>query len=620
MLTKIREKSQGVFAWVILLLICVPFALWGIQNYLGGGSERPVVTVGDKEFFERDVNNAYTQFAQSLSGMNFDEALIKKQALEKLINDEVLWQYVQEKGLVITNQTARELVQNLDFLQTDGKFDKTKYKSLLATQRMTPAEFAARIKKALTMEQMQKTVIESSFAAQADVERFFAIQNQTRDIEYIKIPLPKNIAEPTDDEALAYYEQHKDQFQTPEKVKVEYVELSLDNLAKQIDVTDEALKAYYEDHKAEYSTPARYRISHILFKFNKNKSEDKVALERALKAKRALQKKSFDELAAEISDDKLTAQKGGDLGYFSEGVMDKAFEEAVKSLKPGDVSKPVKSAFGYHLIKLTEMTPAKIKPFDEVKDEVLARYRKERAENRFYELGELMAEVSYENPDNLSPIAEEIGAEIKQTAWFTRQAGQGIAEQPAVRSAAFSEDVLKGNNSEPIELGNDRLVVLRVLEHQPAQPEAFDAVKSTIKAQLQKDKARKMAEETAQQIRQALSQGMTMAEVADKYKLEPHTITGLARDNAEVSLPIKQVVFKAAKPLPGKPTIVTTTDVDGSQDVISLNKVNPGKLSKEDKLKLKLAIRNIAKAYGDTEFNAFLKALRERTTIRQRTD
>ncbi len=616
MLTKIREKSQGVFAWVILLLICVPFALWGIQNYLGGSTEQPVVVVGDKELFERDINNAYAQYAQSLAGMNFDEALIKKQAVEKLINDEVLWQYVQQQGLVITNQTARNFIQSLEFLQTDGKFDKTKYKSLLATQRLTPAEFTARIKKALAMEQMQKAVMESSFATKSDAERFFAIQNQTRDIDYVKIPLSVNTPEIPEQELKAYYEQHQDQFQIPEQLKIEYVELNLAQLADQINVSDDELKSYYEEHKAQYITPERRRISHILFKFNKDPSQDKQALERALKAKAALKNKSFSALAAEVSDDKLTAEKGGDLGYFTVGVMDKAFEEAVKSLKEGEVSEPVKSAFGYHLIKVTKLDPEKVKSFDQMKADLAKNVKRERAESRFYELGELLAEVSYENPDNLQPVAEAVDTEIKTSNWFTQQQGQGISADEAVRSAAFSEEVLKGNNSEPIELGSDRVVVLRVLEHKPAQPKPFEMVKAEIAELLKQQAAMKAAESLAQEIKRVLLQGASLADIAKKHNLDVSHYEALDRANAKVSLAIKQAVFKAAKPVADKPTIIVTADVDGSPVVISLKKVTTGTLSEGDQLKIKLAMRNIGKAYGQTEFSAFLKALRERIDVK----
>ena len=333
MLLKIREKSQGVFAWIILLLICVPFALWGIQNYVGGGSEKAIATVGDKDFFQQDLNRAYAQYSQNLQGVNFDEKEIKKQALEKLIKDEVLLQYVESEGLVVTDQAARDFIKGLDYFQTDGKFDNKQYKALLASQRMLPAEFVSKIKKALVMEQFQRSVMESSFATEKDIEGFFKIQNQKRDVEVAAVALEKVVEQPSEQEINDYYQQNQSAYQTVERVAIEYVELSLAELAKQIKPSPEQLKSYYQEQKDLYTTKERRKISHILFAFTKDAGNDAVQLERALKAKKALENKEFSVLAAEVSDDKLTAAKGGDLGLFNVGVMEKAFEDAASSLQ-----------------------------------------------------------------------------------------------------------------------------------------------------------------------------------------------------------------------------------------------------------------------------------------------
>ncbi|MDD5412802.1 MAG: peptidylprolyl isomerase, partial [Methylobacter sp.] len=268
MLTKIREKAQGAFAWGILIIICVPFALWGIQNYLDTGEEAPVASVGDKDFFQRDVNKAYEQYSQNLQGMAIDEQTLKAQALQKLIKDEVLLQYVQGKGLVASDDTAREFIKSLAYFQVDGKFDEKQYKALLNSQRMSSAEFVNRIKNALTMEQFQRSIIDSSFATPYDVEHFFKIQNQQRDVDYVTVALPKLAEQPSEQDIVAYYQQHQDLYQTPEQVSVEYVELSLEEIAKTIKGTDEKLKAFYEEQKDQYTTAERRKISHILFAIN----------------------------------------------------------------------------------------------------------------------------------------------------------------------------------------------------------------------------------------------------------------------------------------------------------------------------------------------------------------
>ena len=189
MLTKIREKSQGALAWVILTLICVPFALWGINNYLDGGGEASVASVGDKDFYQRDVNKAYEQYSQNLQGMNIDEATLKAQALQKLIKDEVLLQYVHAEGLVVSDNEARDFIKSLPYFQVDGKFSEKQYKALLGSQRISSTEFVSRIKNALTMEQFQHSVMDSSFATQFDIESYFKIQNQQRDVDYVVVPV-----------------------------------------------------------------------------------------------------------------------------------------------------------------------------------------------------------------------------------------------------------------------------------------------------------------------------------------------------------------------------------------------------------------------------------------------
>jgi peptidyl-prolyl cis-trans isomerase D len=615
MLLEIREKVQGVFASIILVLICVLFGLWGIQNYLGGGKEAPLVTVGDKEFFQRDVSQAYQQYAQNLAGMKFDENSIKKQAIEKLIRDEVLLQHVQDEKLLVSDEAARRFIQTLEYFQKDGKFDKTQYQTLLSSQGMSSDEFVARIKKALVMEQFQKAIVDSSFVTQTEVANYFKIQNQKRDLEYLTIALAPSSQAPSEEEINAYYQQHQDAYQTEEQVAIDYVELSLDKLAADVKPTEEQLKAYYEEQKAQFSSKERRRISHILFAFTKDPAADQQALEKALKAKQTLSNKDFASLAAEVSDDKLTAKKGGDLGLFNVGVMEKSFEEAASSLKLGEVSEPVKSAFGYHLIKVTELTAGEAKSYEAVKSEITKAYQKAQAESQFNALGEKLAQVSYENPDNLAAAANVLGVAVSQTGLFTRSQGQGVAADEKVRLAAFSEEVLKGNNSEPVEVGNEKLVVLRMKSHSPATTKDLKEVKSQVVTALQHDKAQQVATATAEQIRSELLAGKTLAQLADAQHLTLKKVNGLARNTSDLSPLVSQAVFKAAKPQAGKASVVVIDDVAGGKIVANIVKVTEGSVSEADKAKLPVIEKNMATAFGKAQFEAVLNALQAKTDI-----
>jgi len=608
MLTKIREKAQGAFAWGILILICVPFALWGINNYLDTGKEAPVASVGDKDFYQRDVNKAYEQYSQNLQGMGIDEQILKAQALQKLIKDEVLLQYVHAEGLVATDNEAREFIKSLPYFQVDGKFSDKQYKTLLSSQRISSGEFVNRIKNALIMEQFQHSIVDSSFATQYDVEGFFKIQNQQRDVDYVTVRLQPLTEQPTTEEISTYYQQHQDLYQTPEQVSVEYIELSLEDIAKKVIVTDDKLKAFYEEQKDQYTTPERRKISHILFAIN-DKTDAKTALAKAEKAKQDLASKDFAVLATEISDDKLTAKNGGDLGLFNVGVMEKAFEDAASALKLGEVSNPVKSAFGFHLIKVTELVPGNTKPFDSVKNEVTKAYQKAQAENAFYEAGEKLTEMSYENPDNLKTVADALGLSVQKSAPFTKVRGEGIAAEEKIRNAAFSEEVLQGNNSAPVELSSEHLVVVRLLEHKMAAKRDLAEVKQEVAAVLSKEKANRLAAEKAKQIKARLQAGESIQAVAAENKLEIKTEKGLTRGKNKLPEQLNDAIFKAAKPVGGKPSVFVAILPSGEQVIVSLSKVTAGIMSDDDKKQLELAKKSIANAFGQTEFNEVLNSL-----------
>lgn len=615
MLTKIRDKAHGIFAQVLLLGMCVLFGLWGIESYTDSNKEAAVASVGDKDFYQRDVNKAYEQYNQQFQGMGIDEQSLKNQALEKLISDEVLLQYVRKQGLVATDDGTRDFIKTLPYFQVNGQFSEAQYKALLNSQRMTSAEFVNRIKNAIIMEQLQGSIINSSFATDYDVESFFKIQNQQRDADYLTVTLPVLTEQPSDADISSYYQQHQEKFQIPEQLSVEYVELSLPELASKVAVSDDKLKAFYDEQKDTYTTPERRKISHILFMVN-DKIDDKTALEKAVKAQQELAAKDFATVAKEMSEDKLTAKTGGDLGLFNVGAMEKSLEDAATALKLNEVSKPVKSKFGYHLIKVTELSAGDIKPFDSVKDAVTKGYQKAQAETSFYEAGETLTSMSFEHPDSLQAVADTLGLTIKKSNLFTKDKGDGIAAEDKIRSAAFAEEVLQGNNSTPIELGSDRLVVLRQLEHKEAAARELKDVKADIIAALQADKAKVLAISKAKDIAARLQAGEAMQAIAAEQKLSIKKVTGLSRNKPQLPEQFADAIFKAAKPAGDKPSVVIVPMPTGEQVIVSINKVTTGVMSDDDKKKLELAKKNIAHAFGQAEFNAVVSSLQSSADIK----
>ena len=610
MLLKIREKSQGVFSWLILLMICIPFGLWGIQNYLGEGEESPIVTIGDKEFFQRDVNRAYSQHSQSFKGMNIDETQLKKLALEKLIRDEVLLQYVENEGLAVTDKSVRDFVATLEYFQTEGKFDKQRYQNLLSQQKMTSDEFVRRIKKAMIMEQFQRTIVESGFTTDYDVEQFFKIQNQSRSARFVIVPLPTDVTAVRDEEIQTYYQDNAESYRTDAKVAIEYIELALDDLAKSIHPSPAQLELFYQEQQDAFRTDERRKISHILL------TDMDTALEQAAEIKERLKSSGFEALAREFSADKLSASKGGDLGLIVAGDMDAAFEGIALGLAEGEVSEPVKTEFGYHIIKVTELTPGVVKPYEEVKKVVELGFKKVEAENIFYELGETLAEISFENPDTLEVAAEAIGIPVRQTESFTRTQGHDdISVEDLVREKAFSEDVLAGNNSEVIELGSDRIVVLRVLSHSLAKVRPLSEVSSLIKDQLKNDAAKQQALAVAKEIKSLVQSGQSLAVLAKEKGLSFTVADDIQRNNGHFPWEINSAIFVGAKPKSDRPTTMVVALESGEQAVVNLLSVTEGQLANANKKEFGIARTNISKLLADGDFDAVLSSLQANALV-----
>lgn len=620
MLQAIRERTQGFIAWVIIILIAVPFAFWGIQNYYDVGKERPVAIVGDKEFLQRDANLAYQRLSQNPALISrFGEEELRRQAVEQLINDEVISQVSHDMGLTISDNVVREFNHSLPHFQTDGKFDRKKYNLVLSSQGKSSSGFVESVRKSLVMNQFRNAIIQSDFATDWEANYVIGLQNQEREIEYIMVPVV-SVDHPLDDSAVdKYYRQHQDLFQNPEQVAIEYIELSLQKLADKIEPLQQQLLDYYESTKDLYTTQERRKVSHILIGLDAD--ADQTTIQEAEKKaaqlkKRILAGESFAVIAKQNSDDKVSAKKGGDLDLLSPGDMEKNFESAAFALNQGEISDPVKTAFGYHLIKVTELKPSDTKPYEAVKDEISKAYRFSRAENQFYEQGERLAELSYENPDSLESAAQALNLEIKETPLFSRKLGEGIAADSKVRDSAFSEDVLRGNNSEPIELGDDKIVVLRPKEHKDAAVRPFVEVKNLVitkmKAQLEKDNAEKLANEIFKKV----EEGLTLSDAAKEYNLGAVTSKTVSRKKAEIPLPIQKAVFKAPKVKDGNPDPLLAALDNGDHAIVRILAVKTASDPKSDEEQRKSIKNALSRVSGHSMYSTLVSSVRDNVSVR----
>ncbi len=634
MLEFIRERAQGWIAWVIVSLLIATFALWGIQEYTSPEVSVNVAEVDGTEISADQFQQAYQQQRarlQQMLGQNFDpdlfdEKTMKADVLDGMIGREVLVLNAAQSGMRISDVRLANYIRTIPELQNAGQFDKELYNRLLRSQGLSVKGFEQSVRGDLLLQQLRQGVMDSAFATRAEIEALIRLREQRRELGYMIVPAAQFAQTAAIDDATIekYYNDNRDQYRTPEQVSVEYLELSVASLAGGVQVTEENLQQFYQERKRDFSVPEERQARHILIQVGSDAPQAEVDAART-KAQdvlaRVRQGGSFADLAREVSQDPGSAQNGGDLGFFGRGIMDKAFEDASFALAVGDVSEPVRSAFGFHIIKLEALRGGESKPFEEVRAQLERELKRQRAEEQYFAQAEQLYNLTFENPDNLSVAAKALGLQLRTTEPFSRERGLGIAANPKVRTAAFAEDVLqRGNNSEPIELSADHEVVLRVKERKAEGVRSLDEVREDIRQTLRHSAAMKKAQETGQALIGRLEKGEDIAELAKSAKLTWERPAAVGRVAAEVNPEITGEAFRLPRPLPGKPVFGGKVLVSGDFAVIAVYEVKDGDPALADDAAKKSATETLVRSRGGNEFQAYAKALEAKTTIKRYPD
>ncbi|MCU7932704.1 MAG: SurA N-terminal domain-containing protein [Candidatus Thiodiazotropha sp. (ex Codakia rugifera)] len=561
MLQVIRDKAQGWIAWAIVILISIPFALWGIQSYLGIGSEPVAATVNGTEITERTLDSQFQRFRQQLREQlgsayrpeMFDDVRMRKEVLNRLVRDEVLQQVSEDMGLRAGSAMIQATILGMPTFQKDGQFDQQTYERALRLQGLSPAGFEDRVRRALVAEQLSQAVQVGSFVTKSELAESQRLLNQTRELSYFQIPVSDFMVEGglSDDEISAYYQANESIFLSPEKVKVEYILLDAETAGNTVSTDEEILRGYYDNNQDEFGLPEQRQASHILIQVAEG--ADQASVDEAKSKIEALAEQvgggaSFAELAKEHSQDPGSASVGGDLGYFGRGIMAPAFETAAFALQDGEVSEPVRTSFGFHLIKLTGIKAGDVKPFDEARSEVEAAYRKVEGERLYFEMAEQLADLSYEDPGSLEPASSVLGLSVQESDWFTRAQATGVFSKPKVVASAYSDDVLRErNNSELIEIDGTSSIVLRILDHQEASIMPLDEVKDQIIDTLQKQKGEQQAAAEAEKRLAELSSGNSLTQVAGSYAVTGPLTVG--RNDTNLPMGLSNMLFRTEKPV-----------------------------------------------------------------------
>ncbi|MCX7192173.1 MAG: SurA N-terminal domain-containing protein [Proteobacteria bacterium] len=516
----VHEKRRLV--QIVLLLIILPFAFFGVDSYRHAGDTDAPATVNGSKITKQEFETALRQQQDKMRqmlGANFDPAMfdkpeMKSAVLENLVAQRLLIERAKAVGLTVTDQQIAQVIGGIDAFKEAGKFDKARYTSALSAQNMTPMMFEARIKDELSGQQLRDAYTQNGYAANTVADNIIAINEQQRVVSIAQVPLQSFIAQAKADEAeiKAYYEQNQKEFQVPEQVKVEYVKFSIRELMAKADVKTEDVRKYYDEHLSEFSTPEQRQASHILLTVaatapQAEQDKVKARAEQLLRQVKQAPAK-FAELAKQNSQDPGSAANGGDLGLFGRGMMVKPFDEAVFALKVGEISALVKSDFGYHIIKLTAIKASNAAPFDEVSAAVMAKLRQQNAADSFAELADKFSNAVYEQSDTLKPAAALAGVKVEQSAWLTKGVAADEVWTPKMLQAVFSDDVIKNHrNTAAVEIAPSTLLAARMLEHKPAAVRVLIDVTDSIKQKIISKKALDMAVKQGRMLLGQLQQG-----------------------------------------------------------------------------------------------------------------
>ena len=591
MLQSIRDNSQGIVAKVIVGLIVVTFALFGVESLvsLTAGSNAPA-SVNGEEITEQELYQAtQIQRRQLLSQMGenanpalLDENVISGMVLESLIEQKALLISAQDKGLYVSDRMLDQMIIETPDFQIDGKFNSDQFQAVLRNAGLTPLMYRDLMRKERILAQEANAYQLSSFVVPAQLKQVVDLETQTRSGNYFTMPLDIEAAKVavTDDEIKARYDQERNSLTTPEQVVIEYIVLDKQAMRDAITVTDEELQSEYQQRQASFAPQNERHVAHILVEISPDQ-DDEAALAKAESIKSQLdQGAAFDELAKAESDDIGSAQSGGDLGNVTTGMLSEPFDNAMLALKPGDVSEPVRTEFGYHIIKLISETESTMPSFEELKrsleDDIVTR----KVESEYVEGLEQLADTTYSAGDLAEP-SEVMGLPIEVSAPFDRSGGADVFTSNAqVIEAAFADEQLnEGLNSTPIEIDQDRTMVLRVKDHFEPRELSLEEVSDQLRDQIAYDNASKALNEKADSKLAALNSGTSLSVAADDAQV--NALESLSRSAS--SAPAEVVGKLFAMPHPdGAPTASKAVLADGSVAVIQLTAVTQSEAAENE--------------------------------------
>jgi peptidyl-prolyl cis-trans isomerase D len=607
----------------IIMLIALTFAVWGIESYTRGRRQTDAVAkighlvISRREFTE-ELGRQQERLRQ-VFGRNFDPSTVdtletRHALLEGMIQQRLVARAAVKSRLLVSDAALRDVIAGIPAFQRDGKFSKSVYEAMLRAQNppLTPAAYESSLRYELALGQLSRAISQTAISPQAVVQRLVHLEEEQREVSEALVPADKFLGQVKVDDAQvkAYYDSHQDEFRTPERVRAQYLELSAADLARQAAVSDADVKKLYESHASQYRVPEERRVSHILIAVpaDAKPAEREAARKKAEQILAELRKspQRFAALAKKYSQDPGSAQNGGDLGLFGRGMMVKPVEDAAFALKEGETSGIVESEYGYHIIKLNGIQPARARTLDEVRPELVAEIQKQKGTQRFAEAAESFTNMVYEQSDSLEPAAERYKLPLHTTGWISKDKAPGVLNNKRLLNALFSDDAIRNKrNTDAIEVGSDKLVAARVLEHQAASLQKYEAVKAQIEKELRRREAAALAAKDGAALLEKLRQGEGAGlKWGKEHRVSRRAAEGLSE--ATLRLIVSANVSKL-------PAYVGAAAGDQGYAIYRISKViEPA--GKTDQQKA-ADLQRIARVDGQAEYQAYVDNLRSSTDV-----
>lgn len=633
MLQAIYNRTQGWIAWTIIIIVAATFIIWEIENYQRNrGSDAIKAEVNGTSISEQQFRTTYERLRrqrQSEMGANFTltpavEQELKQYALQQLILEEVLSQAAKQSGFIITSAQAESALLRIPAFQQDGHFSQERFYQLLTSALFTPKTFVAQLQIGMLINQARAGVVASEFTLPNEVNQVIKLTQQQRAIQYLVIPgtqFANKINKPSSDALLNYYKQHQQEFMAPEKVRIEYIELSQQDLQKQMSIQPSEVEEYYERNQGNYKSPAKWQVAHILILVPANASEKeeiKAKEKLAVVEKELKNNVNFAQVARKYSEDYLSASQGGMLPWVLPGTLEPALEKSISRLQVGQYSSVVKTKNGYEIIKLVAMQKPKQLTLDEVKSEIEKNIKAEKLQQSFATAIDELTNIAYANPDSLVPVAKALNLPIQVSDFITRKGGKDrISANTKILSAVFSEDVLdNGNNSDVIQFDTNAAIVLRVKERLPAKVIPFSSVKNQINDKLTTQAMKLKAQEVGQEILAQLKQGKGVQALLDKYSLQWKMKKDLTQESQVISPSLVQSAFSLSYSPRQKSTSVAGLPLyTGDYVIVQLLGVKEGELSKVSNEQRRVLRDQIESTEGLLAYEFYVQALMHKAKI-----